>query len=252
MTRRHLPERRRLTHRFRAMVSLGIVAALLSLAWWPVTTQQGIDGRVHAISIPLWVKVTEFLTRDYRYRRLVQQVTAGHRSDEGKVLALFDWTRQQLRPQPPGWPVIDDHVYSIIVRGYGTPDQFADVFATLCTYAGLPATVMRFDNVQGNRLYLAVVNMHNRWYPFDPYAGVYFQHADGSLASLQELAQQPWQLVTTRRGAPHVAVAYEQFIHSGVVVEPSVVRPYAHMPWHRLQQELQQWFGLRHVSIGGS
>ena len=56
-----------------------------------------------------------------------------------RVLAVFDWTARRIQPTPEGWPVVDDHILNIIIRGYGMTDQRADVFATLTTYAGVPA-----------------------------------------------------------------------------------------------------------------
>ena len=54
-------------------------------------------------------------------------------------MEIFIWTCENIRKQPDGLPVIDDHVWHIIIRGYGEPDQSSDVFTTLCNYAGIRA-----------------------------------------------------------------------------------------------------------------
>jgi len=214
----------------------------LILAQWPVTARQGINGQVFVRRIPLWVKVAEFLVRDHHYRNLARTITASAEGPQEKVLAIFEWTRTHLRHQPPDLPIVDDHVYSIIVRGYGTSDQFADVFTTLCAYAGIPATMDRVSEPSGDRLYLAMVRLNDRWYPLDPYHGVYFQHEDGRLVSLEELIKDPRLLAITQRGVPAAEVEYGKFIRSGLGESFHALRPASQMPWTRLWQELVRGF----------
>lgn len=216
----------------------------LALVHWPVTTRQGINGQVFVRRIPLWVKVAEFLVRDHHYRNLARTITASAEGPQEKVLAIFEWTRTHLRHQPPELPMVDDHVYSIIVRGYGTSDQFADVFTTLCTSAGIPGTIDRVSEPSGDHLYLAMVQLNGSWYPLDPYRGVYFQHEDGRLVSLEELIKDPSLLVTTRCGVPVPEVEYEQFIHLGLEEGFRSLRPANQIPWKRLWQELVRGFRI--------
>ena len=116
-----------------------IVVAGLGFAALPATTRQGLNFEVSARRTPLYIKAMEFLVRDHEYRRLADEITAGATTDEQRALALFGWTRTHIRPRPGGWPVVDDHILNIIIRGYGEDDQMADVFTTLTTYAGVPA-----------------------------------------------------------------------------------------------------------------
>ena len=105
----------------------------------PVTTKQGVNFEVSAHRLPLYLKAFEFLDRNAQYRQLANEITLGAAKDQARVLAVFNWTARRIQPAPEGWPVVDDHILNIIIRGYGTSDQRADVFATLATYAGVPA-----------------------------------------------------------------------------------------------------------------
>ena len=213
------------------MIMLLCGAVGLGLAQWPLTTRQGINGTVFTTAIPLWVKGAEFLIRDHHQRRLAREISAGATTPQEKVMTIFHWTHRHIRPQPRSWPVIDDHVYAVIVRGYGTADQSADVLTTLCAYAGIPATLMKLEDAAGQRLYLGVVRLNGRWCPLDPYHGVYFQDSAGALLSIEELANAPSRLVVGRRGALEPAIDYAKFIRAGMPFQPPrVIRPYAHMP----------------------
>ena len=219
----------------------GLLAAGLCgiAAWWPVTTRQGVNGQVAVIRLPLWVKTAEFLIRDYHDRRLAHEIVRGVAHDQEKVMALLAWTRAALHPQPPDLPVVDDHVYSIIVRGYGAPDQFADVLATLCVYAGIPAVRNRVTSAQGRRsLSLTLVRVEGRWCPIDPYHGVYFQHPDGRLLSWPELAEDPVLVRSAYRGPVAPPVEYGQFIRPGISLSVESPRPSNQIPWVRVWQEI--------------
>ena len=224
----------------------GIPAALLGLAalsGWPVTTRQGVNGVVTVQRIPLWVKAAEFLVRDYRYRQLVGQILKGRAqaSDQERVMAIFHWTTDRLRHWPRGWPLIDDHVYSIIVRGYGTADQFADVFTTLCAYAGVPATLVKLMSADRASWYMGGVRLEGHWCVFDPYWGVYFEHSDGRPVTWQALIDDPTLLVSTRRGPSASPMDYAALLRGSLAINPNALRPYAQMPWLRLFQELWRW-----------
>ena len=227
----------------RWMVLAAWTIGLTGLASWPVTTRQGINGVVSAQRIPLWVKASEFLARDYHYRQLVRRLLQGQEraSDQRKVMVLFRWTASQLRHQPKGWLVVDDHVYSIIVRGYGTADQFADVFTTLCTYAGVPATLVKLMSADRAIRYMGSVRLAGEWCLFDPYWGVYFEHPDGRPVSWRELAGHPALLDSTRHGPSEAPVDEAAFIQGGVSLDSQAIRPYAQMPWMRLLQEFRRW-----------
>lgn len=173
-----------------------VIAAFLTVILFlnmPVSSLQGINYQVRALKMPLFIKVMEFFDRDYQYRQIVKYLIRESDSDEKKVLALFDWARQNIRRTPEGFPVVDDHVLNIIIRGYGAGDQCADVFATLCNYAGYRA---RFTTVtavgQRAKVCLTFVRIKKRWHVFDTYNGVYFRNKSGALAAIEDILAGDW------------------------------------------------------------
>ncbi len=121
------------------IVILIIIIGITTLININVTTEQCINYRCHSIRIPLYLKVLDFFDRHYHYKQLVREIIKNEKTDEGRVIKIFTWTYGNIRKVPSGFPVIDDHVWHIIIRGYGANDQFQDVFSTLCNYAGLEA-----------------------------------------------------------------------------------------------------------------
>lgn len=130
--------------------------------------------------------------RDYEYQRLAAELTRGAASEEAKAEELLRWTHAEIRPVPPGWPVVDDHIRHIIIRGYGQPDQMADVFATLATYAGVPAfwRAVRGGPKPG-RWIASFVKINGRWTVWDAAGGVAFRDPYGRLMSVEELGLAP-------------------------------------------------------------
>jgi hypothetical protein len=77
-------------------------------------------------------------------------------TDQQKAKAIFEWKIKHIVKQPPQLPVIDDHPWHIIVRGYGMADQMADVFAVLSNYAGLKSF---FLNCEGSVVLSPVISL---------------------------------------------------------------------------------------------
>ena len=118
-------------------------ATILTL---PTTTRQGINYRVTVYHLPAYVKAIDFLHRHYQQQLLTDRIAGSEKSDVDRVLAIFDWTHTNIPPTPKGWPIVDDHVLNIVIRGHGMSDQIADVFATLSVYAGVPAFFKVIDH----------------------------------------------------------------------------------------------------------
>jgi len=123
----------------KAIIVLSIIlVVLISLGLLlnkEVTTKQGIDYKLQTIRIPLYLKMLNFYNRHYGYKWLTKRIIDKKTTDDEKAMALFDWTISNLKKQPRELRAVDDHVWHIIIRGYGTHDQFSDVFTTLCNYA---------------------------------------------------------------------------------------------------------------------
>ncbi|MEW6008508.1 MAG: transglutaminase domain-containing protein [Candidatus Omnitrophota bacterium] len=159
-----------------------------------VSTRQGINYEWHNISMPLYLKLIDFFDRHYNYQELVKRIIKGKKTDQERVLRLFEWTHENIKKVPYAFPIIDDHVWNIIVRGYGTNDQSSDVFTTLCNYAGIDAF---FTFVQSEdftkRIPLSFVKLEKKWYVFDPYNGVYFKNKDQYFASIEQIKNGNWR-----------------------------------------------------------
>ena len=166
---------------------------LLCLLNVQVTTRKGIDYKVEALKLPLYLKILNFYDRHFNYKWLVNNIINAKISDREKVMAIFNWTIANIKEQPESLPVVDDHVWSIIVRGYGASDQFSDVFTTLCNYAGLKAFFARiynFDNTQ--KVAFSFVKIANNWHVFEPHRGVYFLNRENNLASIADISRGNW------------------------------------------------------------
>jgi len=123
------------------------------------------------------------------------------RSDEDKALALLAWTHGNLRKNPKSLPVIDDHPWHIIVRGYGLDDQFQDVFTTLCNHAGLNAFFYGLPVAENsmNKKPLSLVKLKGQWAVFDAYKGVYFvakgEKDKRTFATVNQIAEGNWAVL---------------------------------------------------------
>ena len=144
---------------------LAITAFLLNV---PVTTRQGINGKITVKLIPLYVKTCGFLYRDYQYKALSSRITNNIEDDTGKIIAIYNWTVMNIKEPPKGFKIVDNHIWNIVIRGYGTADQMADVFTTLASYVGYEAFWKdTYADKTPGRLILSFVKIKNEWYVFD-------------------------------------------------------------------------------------
>lgn len=226
---------------------------LWMIAQWPVTTRQGVNFRVRTLQIPLYVKVIEFLDRDYHYRRLAREITDGVRGEAERAEAIFRWMRAHLYAgTPEGLPVVDDHVWHVVLRGYGGDDQLADLFVTLAAYAGVPASVQRVRTPEGSaRVSIALFQADGRWVPVDPYRGYWFTDAQGRLADLEAMRRDPAiakRIVGEQMvgGAPYVAYLSE--VTPPIAGSAGALRAVRQQPWRRLWLEMRQRLSARRVA----
>jgi len=172
------------------LIATVLIVCAIAAANIPVTTRQGVDYEVRAYHIPLYIKVIEFIDRDYQYRRLVREITAGVPCGEAQVLAIFNWCVANIRHKPDGFPIVDDHPLNIIVRGYGVKDQFEDVFTILCTYAGFEAFYKEIVQPSGERYLIAFVKIGGKWYPFSVNRAI-APEKGGKPVSIGDIAAEP-------------------------------------------------------------
>lgn len=176
-----------------------ILATVVLILNLKVTTRQGINYQWRSIKIPLYLKILDFFDRHYNYIELVKRIVKDAKTDEECAMRIFEWTYENIKKIPPGLPIIDDHVWHIIVRGYGACDQISDVFTTLCNYAGIDAfyeIVYTKDYLSG--IPLSFVRLDKKWKVFDPYNGVYFKNMDGKISSVPEIKNSDWLVVNLK------------------------------------------------------
>jgi hypothetical protein len=229
------------------LAGLVVIAALVALANIPTTTDQGVDFVVTRHSLPLYVKALDFVDRDIHYRRQAAEITAGANTDELKARAVFDWTRANIRRQPPGYPAIDDHIWHIIVRGYGQSDQQADVFTTLLSYAGVPAYFIFIGPRSNQELSLSLVKIDGRWRVADVENNMMFRSRNGQWATAEDVAADPAfaaaQGPAIYQGVPYASV----FDGFHAPIPPDLTRADMQVPGARTWFQLRQLFrpGLR-------
>ena len=232
------------------LLTLGalVVAVSVIMLLRPATTRQGIDYRVTEYRIPAYVKAIDFLQRHFQYKLLASRICAGKTTEADCVLAIFDWTHDNIPPTPEGWPVVDDHVLHIVIRGHGKSDQIADVFATLSTYAGVP-TFFRSINAHGRgaEIVLSFARIDGKWIPFDVQRHVMFKNRTGTLASVDALIADPDLANAGNEPTLPEGTTYSAFISKATLI-PFVPPAWSHaelqQPWPRIRYEVGTLVGL--------
>ena len=232
---------RRRAIRWPCVVAMG-ASLLWGLTTAKATTRQGVNFEVSTLEIPLALKAMDFLNRHAHYRRLAREITRGSHSDQERVLAVFQWTRRHIPPTPKELPVIDDHVWHIIIRGHGLSDQMADVFTTLSTYAGVPA-FWKFVSVApgGSIVTLSFAKVEGRWVAFDVAEGVVFADAQGRLIDVETLAADQALVKAVAGDRAPGGVPYWEYVRPlRPFTPPDVLRAEQQMPWPRAAFELRR------------
>lgn len=227
----------------RSAITAGAALALLLIANLPTSTSVGGDFVVTTHQIPLYEKAIAFVDRDIQLRRISGTAVAGSASEGDRVERLLRWAHDNVRPQPASLPVVDDHIWNIIVRGYGNADQAADVFATLAGYQGIPATLIFPRRADGSPVYaVAYAYVGGGWRVYDVRGGFALRMPDGRLATVDEARADPavtGGLPVAQGGAG--GLTYTQ-IAALLPPVPERLRPYDQMPLLRVWQELTALF----------
>lgn len=220
------------------VLALGVVV-LLGLASLDVTTKQGVNFEVSTHRIPLYLKALQFLERSAQYRQIAEEVVDDATSDSERTLKIFEWTRRSIRPTPPGWPIVDDHILNIIIRGHGMGDQHADVFATLATYGGVPAFWAKLPESARAGLILSFARIDGRWRVFDVFNGVVFRTADGDLATMDDLKGHEDLVPAAVRSLDIAGLRYADIVTTAPMPPvPEPLRAELQMPLARLRHEV--------------
>lgn len=238
--------------RVRLIWASSVLLLLLAGGWWvltmPLTTRLGVNYRVTSYRIPAYVKALDFLQRHYQYDLLVSRICEGKTSHVDCVFAIFDWTHTNIPLTPEGWPVVDEHVTTIIIRGHGGSDQIADVFVTLTGYAGVPAVFKWIaDPERKAGLVLAFARLNNKWVMFDVQRHLLFKDRHGQLADVHELVADPALVDQQAHGTMIKGYPYSSFITDKTLLPftvPDTLRAEMQQPWARLRYELRRGIGL--------
>lgn len=160
-----------------------------------VTTRQCVDFKCQSIELPLYLKALDFFDRHYNYQELTKRIIGDVKDEEGRMKKILEWTYRNIKKPPNGFPIIDDHAWHIIIRGYGVEDQSQDVFTTLCNYAKINASFYKVYNKDKNSFrMLSLVKVGDIWTAVDAYAGIYFKNRQGHIASIKDLSSGDWQI----------------------------------------------------------
>lgn len=202
--------RRSIPHRLLGV--LCAVAVTVLVAHWPVTTRYGVNYQQYKKRIPLYEKALNFLSRDVETRRLAHEVTRGAERPEDRLLTILSWVHEHVQPIPPGFPVVDDHMWNVLVRGYGTEDQRTGAFVLLASYSGLSAaaTVLWVPGHEG-RLSLGIVRSQGRALVFDVVHQIVFRNEHGELASMEDLLRNPALVTNSAPGLMVNGVSYPAY-----------------------------------------
>lgn len=229
--------------RMRLLFILGVIfiTSAVLLLNINVTTRQGVDYKVQIIKIPLYLKILNFFDRHYNYKRLAKEITSAAVTEEKRVMKIFEWSHANIRRVPEGFPVIDDHVWHTIIRGYGAADQVSDVFTTLCNYAGIEAFFffLKTKDPLTKELPFSIVKITGKWRIFDPYHGVYFKDKQGGLIDLDGIrAKNKWSVYPKDRNP---GIDYAGYLNNlPPIKEPGLSKPSIQSPLKRLFFELKK------------
>lgn len=229
----------------RRVAAAAVMTALLAIAFWPTSRFVGTNFVVSRETVPLWKKASEFVARDARLREVSAAVLDGVAGGEARAAAAMAWTRAHIRHAPEDLPVIDDHISSVIERGYGQSDQQADVFTTLLTYGGVPA-FWRAIGVSPRVIPLSYVLIDGHWRVFDVTRGLTFRTAAGALATPDDVAGDAALVERTAResGVDHLSAYLALFKGYRAPHPPDVLRAELQMPWRRVSFEVHRLMGM--------
>jgi len=173
---------------------------------------------------------------------LVKCITSNAKTDQEKVMKIFEWTHKNIRKVPGSFLIIDDHTWHIIVRGYGTNDQSQDVFTTLCNYAGIDSFYSWvYTKGQTLRIPLSFVKFGKKWSVFDPHNGVYFKNNIGGLASVEDIVKGVW-IVNQVGELSKLNLDYTNYLTNLPVISGvEFRRANIQSPLNRLVYEIKRW-----------
>ena len=224
----------------------GAAVAVTVVAAWPVTTRYGVDYQVSTRRMTLFEKAVDFLSRDLQGRRIARDVVGDAADPEARLIRIFTWTIAHVQPAPSGFPVVDDHVLHIMIRGYGAPDQQAEVLALLASYSGFRATGMHLQAPSSRAgIDVTVVRLGRRMIICDVEHRLLFRDATGRLADVDALLNHSEWIAASAGALVVGGVPYARHLETLRNARISFSRMEAQRVWPRLRQIMFGWMGTR-------
>lgn len=226
------------------IISIILIFACIMFFNLEVQTRKGIDYKWQVIKIPLGLKILDFYDRHFNYKFLVKNITKGVKGDQQRVMQVFKWTHLNIKKETPSLPIVDDHVWHTIIRGYGASDQSSDVFVTLCNYAGLKAFYgIVYSKNKDSNIVLSFVELNKKWFVFDPYSGVYFKNREGNLASVSDIINHDYTAIDFF--GDRINIDYPKYLQNlSDIGDIGFNRANIQSPMRRIIYEVKKWLKL--------
>ena len=236
------PARASKGHRLRvAGAAVVLLAALLMVANWPVSTSAGYNYVVTTRRLTLLEKAIWFIDRDLQMQRIKTDIAGTQGTPEERLVRMYEWVSTQIHPVPPGMPIIDDHVSYIFVRRYGADDQRAEALAALASYDGMPSTALGLAKAPKMRgVVVTIVRVGGRLLIFDVNNHVAFRRQSGELATLDDLKRDASLIERAGNGLRIDGVPYHEHFQHLRDTTPTFLRMEDQRPWPRLKHELSE------------
>jgi hypothetical protein len=230
----------------RLLVTATVIIAIVVAARWPVTTAVGSNFHVTVKRTTLFEKSVAFVDRDLQMRRLTREIAGTGGTPQERLIRMYEWVAGNIHPTPPGFPVIDDHVWHIFVRRYGEVDQRAEALAMLASDDGMPASTIPLGRVPARRpVQLTVVNLDGRLVVFDVNNRIVFRQPSGELATLNDLQVHPSLITLNGAGLLIDGSQYDEHFVDLQSYRPSFSRMERQRVWSRLKEELTDLIGSK-------
>jgi hypothetical protein len=142
-------------------------------------------------------------------------------------------------------PSIDDHVWHIVVRGYGEADQQADVCTTMLVYGGVRA-YWTLIGTPPKELPISYVEVGGQWRVIDVAHGLVFRARSGALATPEDVMADHEIIRTAAAGVVSNLEGYMAYFRGyRAPIAPDVLRADLQMPGRRLLHEVKGLVGLQ-------
>lgn len=131
-----------------------------------------------------------FLYKEISYQYIADRLTKDAKTEEEKVLKIFDYIHENLNAM--GGEVIDKDTWNDLFRGIAWCDQQSWALATLLSKENISGRIVMLRNKEMVSTHtIAEVFLKDRWIALDPLYGLVFRKDNGSLATLEEISQNP-------------------------------------------------------------